>query len=711
MQPFYIFKHSLFVCSFILILTQCNNPKGMSDIKAPIAEKIKKELVIHGDTRIDYYYWLNQREDPKVMDYLNRENAYTDTMMSDTKALQDKLYNEIIGRIKQDDESVPYKDNGYFYYTRYEKGGEYPIYCRKKERLEAPEEILLNVNELAKGYEYYQVASISISPDNRYMIYGVDTLSRRLYTLYFKDLITGKILKDEIPNTTGSATWANDNTTLFYTQKNEETLRPHKVLRHTLGVDITKDKLVFQEEDETFMTYVFKSRSKAYIFIGSFSTLSSEYQYLDASNPLGAFQVFQPREKDHEYDVYHYGDQFYIRTNLDAKNFKLVKTPVNKTRKENWVEVLPHRADVLLEDVVIFNQYMVVNERIKGLSNLRVISWADGSEHYLDFGEETYSAWTTNNREFDTDWLRYGYTSLTTPNSTFDYNMKTKEKKLLKQQEVVGGYEASDYQAKRLYTMSRDGIEIPISLVYKKGIALDGSNPLFLYAYGSYGSSTDAYFSYSRLSLLDRGFIYAIAHVRGGEELGRQWYEDGKLLNKKNTFTDFIDCGEYLVSQKYTNPDKLFAYGGSAGGLLIGAVVNMRPDLFKGVIAAVPFVDVLTTMLDENIPLTTGEYDEWGNPNIKEYYDYIKSYSPYDNVEAKDYPNILVTTGLHDSQVQYWEPAKWVAKLRDMKTDNNILLLYTNMDAGHGGASGRFKVHKETAMEYAFFLKLLGIYE
>ena len=712
MKTYIYFVQSLFVCSFfILVLTQCNNPKGMSDINAPIAEKIRKDLIIHGDTRIDNYFWLNQREDPKVIEYLKRENAYTDTIMSDTKELQEKIYNEIVGRIKQDDESVPYKDNGYYYYTRYEKGKEYPIYCRKKESLDADEEILLNINEMAEGYEYFQIGGFSISPDNRYIAYGVDTLSRRLYTLYIKDLQTGKLLPDAIPNTTGSATWANDNNTVFYAQKDEQTLRPGKIFRHDKGTSCKNDIEVYSENDDTFYAYVFKSKSKQYIFIGSFSTLSSEYRYINADKPDTEFKVFQPREKDHEYDVYHYGDNFYIRTNLDAKNFKLVKTPVDKTTKENWTDVIPHRSDILLEDIVIFNKYLVVNERIKGLNNLRVISWADNTEYYIDFGEETYSAWTSVNRDFDSEVLRYGYTSLTTPTSTFDYNMTTKEKTLLKQKEVVGGYDANEYEAKRLYALSRDSVEVPISLVYKKGIKLDGSNPLFLYAYGSYGSSTDAYFSYSRLSLLDRGFVFAIAHVRGGEELGRQWYEDGKLLKKKNTFTDFIDCAEYLVDQKYTNTDKLCAYGGSAGGLLIGAVINMRPDLFKGVIAAVPFVDVVTTMLDESIPLTTSEYDEWGNPNDKEYYDYIKSYSPYDNVEAKDYPNMLVTTGLHDSQVQYWEPAKWVAKLRDMKTDNNLLLLYTNMDAGHGGASGRFKIHKETALEYAFFFKLLDIKE
>lgn len=711
MRKYQFSRLSLCVCSLTIVLTNCNNPKGKSNMNVPVAEKIRQELVIHGDTRIDNYFWLNQREDPKVIGYLTQENEYTDAIMEDTKELQEKIYNEIVGRIKQDDESVPYKENGYYYYIRYEEGKEYPLYCRKKESLEAEEEIMLNVNEMAEGYEYYYVVSYSISPNNRYIAFGVDTLGRRLYTIYIKDLTTGAIFKDEILNTTGGATWANDNKTIFYSRKNTETLRPEKIYRHTIGTKTTEDKEVYHEKDETFYAYAFKSRSKQYIFIGSFSTLSSEYQYINADSPTDEFTVLQPREKDHEYDVFHYRDHFYIRTNLDAKNFKLVKTPVDKTTKENWTDVIAHRSDILLENITIFTNYLVIEERIKGLNNLRVISWVGGSEHYIDFGEETYSAWTSTNREFNTDILRYKYTSLTTPNSTYDYDMNSRTKELKKQQEVVGGYNAEDYQAKRLYARGRDGVDIPISLVYKKGIEINGGNPLLLHAYGSYGHSMDTYFSYSRLSLLDRGFIYAVAHIRGGEDMGRQWYEDGKLLKKKNTFYDYIDCAEYLIDEDYTNSEKLFGYGGSAGGLLIGAVINMRPGLFKGVIAAVPFVDVITTMLDENIPLTTSEYDEWGNPNKKKYYDYIKSYSPYDNVEAKNYPNLLVTTGLHDSQVQYWEPAKWVAKMRDMKTGDNLLLLYTNMDTGHGGASGRFKMHKETAMEYAFFLKLLGIYK
>jgi oligopeptidase B len=675
----------------------------------PVAEKIPKELTIHGDTRVDNYYWLNERDNPKVIDYLKAENAYKDAVMKHTEPLQKKLYDEIVGRIKKTDMSVPYRDNGYYYYSRYEKGGEYPIYCRKKGTMEAEEEILLNVNEMAKGHAFYHVAGFSISTDNNLIAFGVDTVSRRKYTIHFKNLTTGEILPDQIPVTSGRAAWANDNKTVFYALKDEETLRQYKVMKHVLGTDSASDKEVFGEKDVTFDTYVYKSKSKKYLIIGSSSTLSDEYRFLDAGHPEGKFKIIQPREKDLLYDVAHYKDKFYIRTNYKAKNFRLMATPVAKTTKENWKEVIPHRDDVLLQQFEIFKDFLVVNERINGLPNLRIIRWDKKGEHYLDFGEETYSAYITHNPEFDTDLLRYEYSSLTTPDSVFDYNMQTKEKKLLKQQEVLGGFDSNNYHAERLYAPARDGTKVPISLVYRKGLKKNGENPLLLYGYGSYGYSMNAGFNSVRLSLLDRGFVFAIAHVRGGQEMGRYWYEEGKLFKKKNTFTDFIDCAEHLIAEKFTNPDKLFAQGGSAGGLLIGAVVNMRPDLFKGVIAAVPWVDIVTTMLDPNIPLTTAEYDEWGDPNKKEYYDYMLSYSPYDNVKAQDYPAMLVTTGLHDSQVQYFEPAKWVAKLRALKTDKNILILDIDMESGHGGASGRFKRYKRTAMEYAFILDLVGI--
>jgi oligopeptidase B len=703
-------KEALFLLIFIILLNMsCKENEKEKVPQPPVAEKIKKELTIHGDTRIDNYFWLRERENPKVIDYLKAENAYTDSVMAHTKDFQTKIFDEIVGRIKKDDSSVPYKRNGYFYYSRYEKGGEYPIYCRKKDNMDADEEIMLNVNEMAKGYSYYQIGGYQVSEDNKILAYSTDTVSRRKYTIYFKDLTTGELLADKIAVTTGGITWANDNKTIYYTTKDPETLRSDKIFRHALGTEQADDKLIFEEKDETFDTYVYKSKSKKYLMIGSSSTLSTEYRFASADETNPDFKIFQAREKDLEYDVSHFEDKFYIRTNWKAKNFRLMETPANKTEKENWKEIIPNRDDVLLEGIDIFKKYLVLSERKNGLTELRIINQTDKSEHYLDFGEETYSAWTSTNLEFDTDILRYGYTSMTTPNSTFDYNMNSKERTLLKQQDVLGGFSPNNYEAKRLWATAEDGTKIPISLVYKKGIKLDGNNPLLQYAYGSYGYSMDPYFSSVRLSLLDRGFVYAIAHVRGGEEMGRYWYEEGKLLKKKNTFTDFIACSEYLIKEKYTNPDKLFAMGGSAGGLLMGAIANMRPDLYKGIIAQVPWVDVVTTMLDSSIPLTTSEYDEWGNPNEKEYYTYMLSYSPYDQVKAQDYPNMLITTGLHDSQVQYFEPTKWTAKLRDMKTNDNLLLLTINMDTGHGGASGRFDRYKETALEYAFMFDLLGI--
>ncbi len=680
-------------------------------INPPVAKIVPHELTAHGLKRIDNYYWLNQRDNPEVMAYLEAENAYKDAVMAHTEDLQEKLYQEIVGRIKQTDMSVPYKDQGYYHYTRYEEGAEYPIYCRKKGNLDAEEETILNVNEMAKGHDYFSVAGYSTSSGNNLIAYGVDTVSRRLYTLYFMDLTTRQLFDEQIPNTSGRAAWANDNKTVFYTLKDTATLRPYKIMKHVLGTDPSEDPVIYEEKDETFDIYAYKTKSKKYIMIASIQTLSSEYRFLDADNPDGEFQIIQPREKDHEYSADHYQDKFYIHTNWDAKNFRLMETPVDQTAKENWKEVIPHRDDVLLEGFELFKNYLVLSERKNGLTQIRVIKWADKSEHYLDFGEEAYLAYISTNPDFDTDLLRYGYTSLTTPNSTYDYNMNTREKTLLKQEEVGGDFNPHNYMTERHYATARDGTKVPISLVYRKGLQKDGNNPLLLNGYGSYGSSSDPYFRSDRLSLLDRGFVYAIAHIRGGSEMGRAWYEDGKLFHKKNTFTDFIDCAEYLIEQNFTNPDKLFAIGGSAGGLLMGAVVNMRPDLWKGVIAAVPWVDVITTMLDPNIPLTTSEYDEWGDPRQKDYYDYMLSYSPYDNVEAKDYPAMLVTTGFHDSQVQYFEPAKWVAKLRALKTDDNPLIFHINMEGGHGGVSGRFRRYRETALEYAFMLDLVGIKE
>ena len=706
---------------FFILLWSCNPNSKEMDVNFPVAEKVPYELSAHGDVRIDNYYWMRlsdaqknaetaDEQTIKVLDYLHAENAYTDAKLKHTDKLQQDLFDEIVGRIKQDDESVPYRDNGYFYYTRYEKGKEYPVYCRKKGSLDASEEVLLNVNELAIGYDYFQVGDMSVSEDNQLMAYSVDTVSRRRYTIYFKNLETGTLLPDEIPNTNGGITWANDNKTVFFSTKDQETLRADRIKRFKLGSDTPAE--VFFENDETFSTYIFKTKSKQYLVIASTQTLSTEYRILEADDPMGKFRIFQSRIKDMEYHINHFGNSFYIQTNTDgAKNFKIMKTPIDKTSVDNWVEMIPHREDVLVQGFEIFKDYMVISERIQGLTNLRVKSWDNKKDYYIDFGEETYSARISTNPEFDTKILRYSYTSMTTPYSTYDFDMLTKKKQLLKEQEVLGGFDKGNYESKRLFAVAADGIEVPISVVYRKGIKLDGSNPALIYAYGSYGSSMDASFRSDRLSLLDRGFVFAIAHVRGGMEMGRWWYEDGKLLNKINTFTDFNTCAHYLVDQKFTSSDKLFALGGSAGGLLMGAILNMEPDLYKGVVAAVPWVDVVTTMLDASIPLTTSEYDEWGNPEDKEYYDYMLSYSPYDNVRAMDYPNILITTGYWDSQVQYWEPAKWVAKLRDMKTDDNLLVFHINMDAGHGGVSGRFRRYRERAMEYAFMLDLMGIKE
>jgi oligopeptidase B len=678
-------------------------------MKPPIAKKKEKKLSIHGHTRLDNWYWLKDREDPEVLDYLNRENEYKDFMLKDTEKLQEKLYDEIVGRIKKDDSSVPYRHNGYYYYTRFEKGKEYPIHCRKKGSLDSDEEILLEVNEMAEGYDYFAVGGRSISPDNRLMVYGTDTVGRRIYTLHIKNLETGELLEEEIPLSVGYAAWASDNRTIFYARKDETTLRSHQICRHTLGTPVEKDVMVYHEEDETYSCFVYRTKSDRYLVIGSSSTLSDEYRFLDAADPYGEFRVLQERVRGLEYSIGHFRDHFYIITNLDARNFRLMKTPVDSTGKENWEEIIPHREDVYLSDIELFTDFLVVAERREGLINIRVITWDTGREHYLDFGEEVYVAHLSVNPEFDTQTLRYGFSSLTTPNSVFDYNMVSREKKLMKQEEVLGGFDSENYESKRIYAEADDGTMIPMSIVYRRGMERNGENPCLIYGYGSYGHTMDPYFRSAQLSLIDRGFIFAIAHIRGGQINGRKWYDDGKMMKKKNTFTDFTSCAEFLVTEKYTSPDRLFAMGGSAGGLLIGAAINMRPDLYKGVVAAVPFVDVVTTMLDEDIPLTTGEFDEWGNPGEKEAYEYMLSYSPYDNVEAKGYPNLLVTTGLHDSQVQYWEPAKWVAKLRDMKTNDNMVLLHTNMEAGHGGKSGRFRRYHETAMEYAFFLKLCGI--
>jgi len=674
----------------------------------PIAKIIPKTLEKFGDVRIDNYFWLNERENPEVIDYLKKENAYYKKMTAHTKTFQKELYVEMKGRIKEDDESVPYLYNGYFYITRFEKGKNYPIYSRKKESLSDKEEIMFDCNKLAKGHSYFQLGGLSVSPDNKLASFSVDTIGRRIYTIQVKNLETGEILSDTIEKVTGSAVWANDNKTIFYSSQDETTLRSDKIFKHKLGTKQADDVLVYFEKDETFNVEIAKSKSRKYLAIESESTLTTEYRILEADNPDGKFRIFQKRVRGLEYSINHYGDSFYILTNKDkATNFKLMKTLETATSKENWKEVISHRDDVLLEDIEIFKNFLVVEERFNGLHKIRIMPWSREGEYYLPFESETYTAYTTTNVDFDTDILRYAYQSMATPSSVIDFNMKTKTKEIKKEQEVLGGkFDKNNYIEERLWATAKDGTKVPISMVYRKGLNKDGKNPLLLYAYGSYGHSMDATFSSTRLSLLDRGFIFAIAHIRGGEDLGRHWYENGKLLKKKNTFTDFIDCSKFLIDQKYTSPEHLYAEGGSAGGLLMGTIINLAPELYHGIIAQVPFVDVITTMLDDTIPLTTGEYDEWGNPNVKRYYNYMASYSPYDNVKKQNYPNIYVSTGLHDSQVQYWEPAKWVAKLRNMKTNNSILFLDTNMDAGHGGASGRFEAIKELAKEFSFLLDL-----
>ncbi|AWI26393.1 oligopeptidase B [Flavobacterium pallidum] len=701
-------------CLSLIFAASCtnkSNSKMAHNLPAPVAKIIPKQLEKYGDIRTDNYYWLNNRENPEVIDYLKKENEYYQKMTAHTKPLQDELFKEMKARIKEDDSSVPYFYNGYYYITRFETGKDYPIYSRRKGSLSAKEEILFDCNDMAKGHTYFHMGGLSISPDNTQVAFGIDIVGRRIYTIQVKSLLTDEVIADKIENTTGNSVWANDNKTIFYTRQDKVTLRSDKVYRHKSGSDPKKDVLVYHEKDDTFAVEVSKSKSRKYIIIESGSTLTTEYRFLAADHAEGDFKVFQKRIRGLEYSISHYGNHFYIRTNADhAENFKLMQTPENATEKSHWTELIPHRKDVLLEDIEIFKDYLVVEERSNGLTKIQIRPWNGEGAYYLPFESETYTAYTTTNVDFETDVLRYSYQSMATPSSVIDFNMKTKHKEVLKEQQVLGGkFDKNNYTEERLWATAADGTKIPISVVYRKGLKKDNSNPTLLYAYGSYGASMDPYFSSTRLSLLDRGFVYAIAHIRGGEELGRHWYEDGKLLKKKNTFTDFIDCSKFLIAEKYTAAQHLYAEGGSAGGLLMGVVVNMAPELYHGVIAQVPFVDVVTTMLDDSIPLTTGEYDEWGNPNEKKYYEYMKSYSPYDNVTAKAYPNMYVSTGLHDSQVQYWEPAKWVAKLRALKTDNNLLFLDTNMDAGHGGASGRFEALKELAKEFSFLLDLEGI--
>lgn len=686
-----------------------STPEWPDNIQPPTVEKIPKQFTVHGDTRTDDYYWLNQRENSKVIDYLKAENAYTDTMLSSTRELQQQLFNEMKGRIKEKDESVPYKDNGYWYISRFEEGSQYPVISRKKETLTATEEVLLHQDQMGKGLSYFNIGDFEITEDNNVMAYSVDTVSRRLYTIRFKNLQTNTLYPESITNADGRFfEWAADNKHFFYIKKDVTTLLGYQVYRHALGTDPSNDVLVYEEKDNTYSLGLSKSRSDKYIFIISeLHAISSEYRLIEAAEPTGAFRVFHPREAALQYSVEHADDRFYIRTDLNAPNFKMMITEEGNTAKSAWKEFIPHRPEVLITGFTVFKDHLVIQEVKNAINQLRVRKFSTNGDYNIDFDEQVYSASINVNPEYNTNMLRIGYTSMTTPFSVIDINMDTKEKELKKQTEVIG-YNKDQYQTERIWAVARDGVKVPLSLVYKKGIEKNSKNPLLLYGYGSYGYSTNPGFNSNIVSLLDRGFVFAIAHIRGGQEMGRQWYDKGKMEFKKNTFQDFIDCAEFLIREKYTSKEHLYANGGSAGGLLMGAVVNMRPDLWKGVIAAVPFVDVITTMSDETIPLTTGEYKEWGNPAVKAEYEYMKSYSPYDNVEKKEYPNMLVTTGLHDSQVQYFEPAKWVARLRELKTGNNVLLLRTDMEAGHGGASGRFNYLKQVAENYAFLLALEG---
>lgn len=694
-----------FLLLMIILLQSCDMKKN--EIIEPRAEKINKIMTMHNHERIDEFYWLNERGNPKVIDYLNSENDYRNSYMEYYKGLENELFEEIKSRIKEDDSSVPYLDNGYYYYTRFEKGKQYPIYCRKKDDLKNHEEILIDVNKMSQGHEYFRIGGIDISPDNKIMAYSVDTISRRLYTVHFKNLETGEKNTHTISNTSGGVSWANDNMTLFYNQKNTKTLRTEKVMRHSFNQN-QKDEEVYFEKDDEFNLYSYKSKSGKYIIIVSGKTISDEIRFLNANEPNGDFKIFQKRVDGLEYSIDHLNDKWYVRTNInDSKNFKLMVCDEDKTSSDNWKEFIKHRKNVLLEGVEIFNDFFVITERENGQRRFNVISNKDGESHYIDFEEEVFSAYSSVNSEINSKTFRYGYSSMTTPNSTIEYNLIKKTKTVLKEAEILGGtFDKNNYESMLVWADARDGKKVPISLVFRKDTYKKGKNPLLLYGYGSYGSTNSAGFSSVRLSLLDRGFVYAIAHIRGSQYLGREWYEDGKMFNKKNTFWDFIDSAKYLGNNSYVDRDQIFAMGGSAGGLLMGAIANMEPEVFKGIVAAVPFVDVVTTMLDETIPLTTFEFDEWGDPKDEDSYYYMLSYSPYDQVEEKDYPAIFITTGYHDSQVQYFEPAKWIARLRDKRTNKEPLLMYCNMDAGHGGASGRFEAYKETAMEYAFLISL-----
>jgi oligopeptidase B len=683
---------------------------SQAETNPPVAKIEPKVDTLFGQEMVDNYYWLRQRDNPEVIDYLKAENSYTQAVMKHTERLQEKLYQEMVARIKETDLSVPVKRDDYYYYSRTEKGKQYKIYCRKKGSLDAQEEVLLDVNQLAQGKDYMYLGIYAVSPDHKLLAYATDTKGSERYTLKVKNLETGELFPDVIDSIGTSFQWANDNKTFFYTIR-DEAWRPFKLYRHMLGDDVKNDVLVYHEKDDGFFLAIRKSKSMKYLFIYLGSMTTTEIHYLNADNPAGEFKLVHLRQQDMEYRMTHHDDKFLIVTNENAKNFKLMQAPVSDPSKKNWKELVPHRKSVKLDGIEVFEDFLVSYERENGLKQITIMDFSTNEKHRVEFPEPVYTFWSEYNPEYSSQLLRFNYSSYVTPRSVFDYNMKTKERELKKQNEVLGGYDPEQYQSEQIFATADDGTRIPISMVYRKGMVKDGNNPLYLYAYGAYGASVEPYFSSNRVSLLDRGFIFAKAHIRGGGEMGRYWYDDGKLLHKKNTFTDFIVSAEHLIAEKYTSSEKLVICGISAGGLLIGSVVNMRPDLFKVVIADVPFVDVINTMLDPSIPLTVIEYEEWGNPHKKEYFDYMLSYSPYDNVEAKEYPNMLVLAGLNDTRVQYWEPTKWIAKLRAMKIDNNRLLLKTNMGAGHGGASGRYQRIKEMAFEYAFILDILGITE
>lgn len=711
MEVAVLFNHDIFPAGGITVLLAvlffASSVQGRkTSNKPPTVEKKPKEIVTHGDRRVDDYFWLREKENPQVLAYLEAENSYADAMMADTEKLQEKLYNELVSRIQETDLDAPVRKDNYFYYTRTEKGKQYPIYCRKLENMDAEEEIILDQNKLSEGLEFCNIGAFSVSPNHKLLAYSLDATGAELYTLHVKNLETGELLKDEIKNTYSSIQWANDNQTLFYATL-DEARRPDKAFRHRLGALPEKDELVLHETDDSYYLSISKTRSKKFILLNLHSKVTSEVRVLDADNPDAELSVIEPRKQDVEYEVEHHQDQFFILTNLNAKNFQIMTAPVSSPGQANWKTFIEHNPDIKLDGVYAFSHHLVIAQRENGLEHLLVRNLDNNQEHRIQTDETAYSIWANANPMFDTQTFRFGYTSLVTPLSIYDYDLNSRARELMKQKEVLGGYDKSNYVVERLTAKAKDGVSVPISIVYKKGMQKDGTAPLYLYAYGSYGATIDPGFRSTRISLLDRGVVFAIAHIRGGGAMGRDWYENGKYLKKKNTFTDFIASAEHLIAEKYTNPQKLIISGGSAGGLLMGAVINMRPELFHAAIASVPFVDVLNTMLDPTIPLTVIEYEEWGNPNNEEYYHYMKSYSPYDNVEAKNYPNILITAGLNDSRVQYWEPAKWTAKLRALKTDSNVLLLKTEMGAGHGGPSGRYDYLKKVAFEFAFVFDLL----